>query len=216
MKLIAILGLCLMGATAYALSATPAFGAEEASECFVGVECSLITESSDNRFFIGKEEASREVKCKLTLLEGKVKTGDETLQLIPTYKECTAAGGVEAVVTTQHCYMVISLFEDLEGESPDLLHSGLISFLEMNLQFCGIEISIPFTGCVVTIKEQGPLEGVELLNEKEKGIEKYEQMKLTFHVTKVAYNGGLHCPEEGAKENGGYGGTALVMGLYLK
>lgn len=211
-----ILGLCLVVATAYTINVASASATDDLYECFAGEGCAFTAESSTAKFFIGKEEISREIKCKVSTLKGEVKTGASELDVTPAYKECTVFGGGEAKISVANCLYRFYEIEDIEPEPTDFLHSAKVLVIDANGNPCGIEITIPSIECKITIKKQGPLSGFEYLDEKEKGAEKYEQMKLTTHTTKLVYTGGTHCPEEGVKENGIYNETAIIMGVYLK
>jgi hypothetical protein len=90
--------------------------------------------------------------------------------------------------------------EEIKGLVPDILHTAEIVIVD-SPETCVITISIPSTGCKITIKKQGPLGGVELLDEEEKEPEIFNGMLTTFNVTHIKVTASSGCPEEGSRES---------------
>jgi hypothetical protein len=210
----AALGLFVAMLAVFAVGASSAMATDDVFLCRELTGCKFLG-FAETKFFLGKEEVSREFKCKKTEFAGKLVTGEAVLKAIPAYKECTAFGSDAAeTFGSENCEWLFEKPEDLEEEPTDRLHKALGRLVSVPGKLCFIEIAVPATGCKVIIKEQGPLSSVEFIDEKELTKEVYAQMTMVLKLTHIAVTASSKCPEEGAREMVS-GGSVLVEGIYL-
>ncbi len=157
-----------------------------------------------------------EVTCNNVRFEGTetgspnaTKTGIEEITVTPIYTGCTTLGGfIGATIRVNGCKYTVT------GASQSALTTNL------DIVACttgkAIEVEIPFTGCIITMPEQGPFEHVVATNNNLPGNEMDFTAAAT--MTGITYTEGPKCPSPGhhassAVPSGEYTGAMTFKGF---